>query len=123
MSWHFSRTCFPIYFLVVLLFSLINTPIAAQDSLRRETDSIAQTIPDTLLFKIQKAQSTITEINAANKKGYEVEVINERISNIQASISSVKKDFDTGKGNLETRSLLSYKLILKDVLTETNAIS
>lgn len=123
MSWHFSRTCFPIYFLVVLLFSLINTPIAAQDSLRRETDSIAQTIPDTLLFKIQKAQSTITEINAANKKGYEVEVINERISNIQASISSVKKDFDTGKGNLETRSLLSYKLILKDVLIETNAIS
>lgn len=123
MLWHFFKTSFPIYFVAVFAFSSVNAPVLAQDSLRRETDSIAQIIPDTLLFKIQKAQSTITEINAANKKGYEVDAINERVSNIQASISSVKKDFDTGKGNLETRNLLSYKLILKDVSTEINAIS
>ncbi|KQN35997.1 mechanosensitive ion channel protein [Pedobacter sp. Leaf41] len=94
----------------------------AQDSLKRAQDS-ARVIPDTLLFRIQTAQAAITEIYAANKKGYDVSAIQDRLAALGSSIASVKRDFGNGKGNAENRSLVSFKLILKDVQTELSAIS
>jgi len=94
----------------------------AQDSLKKAQDS-AQVIPDTLLFRIQTAQAAITEINAANKTGYDVSAIQDRLAALGSSIASVKRDFGNGKNNAENRSLVSFKLILKDVQTELSAIS
>ncbi|RZL18985.1 MAG: mechanosensitive ion channel [Pedobacter sp.] len=71
-------------------------------------------MPDTLLFKIQKAQSAITEVNAANKKGYNIEYLKNSLRNIQEDISPLQRDFKDSKNTIETKSLLSYSLILKD---------
>ncbi|WP_443946665.1 mechanosensitive ion channel family protein [Pedobacter sp. AW1-32] len=106
-------------FFFVLFFALTSR---AQDSLKNQVDSV-QVIPDTLLFRIQTAQAAITEINAANKKGYNAAEIQERLNTLKSSIASVKRDLDTGKDNTENRSLLSYKLILKDILTELTSVS
>jgi len=117
--------CIPPKYLLPFVFSIVvffTSSIKAQDSLQNQIDSV-QVIPDTLLFRIQTAQAAITEINAANKKGYNVADIQERLSTLKSSIASVKRDLDTGKDNTENRSLLSYKLILKDILSELSSLS
>ncbi|WP_295770074.1 mechanosensitive ion channel domain-containing protein [uncultured Mucilaginibacter sp.] len=91
-------------------------PAIAQDSAAVKTDS-ALTIPDTLLFKIQKAQAAITEINATNKRGYGIENIQNGLKEVRADVAPVKKDIDVARKVLDTKSLLSYNLILKDALT------
>lgn len=110
--------------LFILVFSLLvfSGTVKSQDSLKRVKDSI-QVIPDTLLFRIQTAQAAITEINAANKKGYGVSETKERLNILASSIASVKRDFNTGKESAENRSLVSYKLILKDIQTELSSLS
>ncbi|MCD8738986.1 mechanosensitive ion channel [Mucilaginibacter roseus] len=72
------------------------------------------TIPDTLLFKIQQAQAAITEINAANKKGYRIDDIKNGLNDVKTSISPVKADLAIPKKVIDTKSLLSYNLILKN---------
>lgn len=88
-------------------------PVCAQDSTK--TDS-AQTIPDTLLFRIQKAQAAITEINATNKRGYGIDNIRTGLVDVKQDIAPVKKDMDVPHKVIDAKSLLSYNLILKDAL-------
>ncbi|WP_316848729.1 mechanosensitive ion channel family protein [Pedobacter agri] len=108
----------------ILIFSMLifTGSVRSQDSLKRAKDSI-QVIPDTLLFRIQTAQAAITEVNAANKKGYGVLEVQERLNMLASSIASVRRDLNTGKQSTENRSLMSYKLILKDVQTELSSLS
>ncbi|WP_311950837.1 mechanosensitive ion channel family protein [Mucilaginibacter terrae] len=87
----------------------------AQDSTKAKTDT-AVTIPDTLLFKIQKAQAAITEINATNKRGFGIENIRDGLQSVRADVNPVKKDLDAARKVIDTKSLLSYNLILKDAL-------
>ncbi|WP_316807790.1 mechanosensitive ion channel family protein [Pedobacter agri] len=109
-------------FILALSILVFSGTVKSQDSLKRVKDSI-QVIPDTLLFRIQTAQAAITEINAANKKGYGVSETKERLKVLASSIASVKRDFNTGKESAENRSLVSYKLILKDIQTELSSLS
>ena len=76
----------------------------------------SQTIPDILLFRLQKAQAAITEINATNKRGYGINNIRSGLANVKSDIVPVKKDMDIPRKVIDTRSLLSYNLILKDAL-------
>lgn len=92
----------------IILFNLFGLSTYAQ-----KIDS-AQTIPDTLLFKIQKAQSLITEVNSANKKGYNLQVLSSALAGIQTSINPLKEEFKQKKTVIDAKSLLSYELILKD---------
>ncbi|CAM3695997.1 mechanosensitive ion channel family protein [Mucilaginibacter galii] len=97
---------------------LLVAPLAhAQDSTKTPTDS-AQTIPDTLLFRIQKAQAAITEINATNKRGYGIDNIRTGLAEVNKDIAPVKKDLDMARKVIDSKSLLSYNLILKDALTK-----
>lgn len=100
-------------FLVFFLLTWYSIPLSAQDNNPSIADS-AVTIPDTLLFKIQQAQSAITEVNAANKKGYNIAYLKNALRDIQADISPLQRDFKDSKDIIETKSLLSYSLILKD---------
>jgi len=100
-------------FLLFALLTFCFADIQAQETAVTKTDS-AITIPDTLLFKIQKAQSAITEVNAANKKGYNVEELKARLNEIQGDIKPLQRDFNDSKNKIETKSLISYGLILKD---------
>jgi potassium efflux system protein len=97
----------------LLLFA---TPNAyAQDSTKTPADS-AQTIPDTLLFRIQKAQAAITEINATNKRGYGIDNIRTGLYEVNQDVAPVKKDMAIARKVIDSKSLLSYNLILKDAL-------
>jgi len=87
----------------------------AQDSVYVKADT-AQTIPDTLLFRIQKAQAAITEINATNKRGFGIDNMRNGLAEVRADIGPVKNDMDAARKVIDTKSLLSYNLILKDAL-------
>jgi potassium efflux system protein len=97
-----------------LCFTVIQ-PAAAQDTVKSKTDT-AQTIPDTLLFRIQKAQAAITEINATNKRGYGIESMRTGLTAVNDDIAPVKKDMSVPRKVIDAKSLLSYNLILKDAL-------
>jgi len=79
----------------------------------QKTDS-AQTIPDTLLFKIQQAQAVITEVNAVNKKGYHLEELSASLQEVKENIAPLQLDFKRKNEKIDTKNLLSYELLLKD---------
>jgi potassium efflux system protein len=103
----------------LFLFALLTCSFCSadgQDNKLLSADS-SISIPDTLLFKIQKAQAAITEVNAANKKGYDIENLKSRLNDIQENIKPLQLDFKDSRNKLDTKSLLSYGLILKDAST------
>ncbi|OZI08586.1 mechanosensitive ion channel protein [Siphonobacter sp. BAB-5385] len=103
-----------------LLLLLSTLPVLAQDQVPILADSV-HAIPDTLLFKIQKAQAAITEINAANKKEYGVNRIQEGIEQAETTINPIKADLTTSGSTLHAKDLQSYSLILKDAQTKLTA--
>ena len=95
------------YLVLMLLLSCSHFLFAQQ------TDS-AQTIPDTLLFKIQQAQVVISEVNATNKKGYNLNSLADALQEVRQSINGLQQDFKKSGNNIDTKNLLNYELILKD---------
>ncbi|GAB3995030.1 hypothetical protein GCM10028807_34100 [Spirosoma daeguense] len=103
--------------LVVSLFSwLIIGPTQAQDTTKPIRPEVVQTIPDTLLFKIQKAQSVITEVKAANKRGYGVSRIRNGLANVKANVSPIAADIQRNRKKIDAKSLTNYSIILNDGL-------
>lgn len=98
---------------LLTLFVFTFSQLPAQNTSVQSADS-AITIPDTLLFKIQKAQSAITEVNAANKKGYNIPYLRNTLNDIRSNIAPLQRDFKDSNQTIETKSLISYGLILKD---------
>ncbi|MFW0717872.1 mechanosensitive ion channel family protein [Pedobacter sp. N23S346] len=110
-------------FLSFILSSLVfaSSFCKGQNTENRTVDS-AKTIPDTLLFKLQSAQSAITEINAVNKKGYDVEGIRRQIDAVKENVNPLVKAFKA-KDDLDTKNLLSFNLILRDADTKLKGIT
>jgi potassium efflux system protein len=107
------------YFSALLTSLLLITATAqslAQDTIR--TKFAGQSIPDTLLFKIQKAQSVITEIKAANKKGYGIAHIRAGLANVKTNIAPVSADLKATKNVNDAKNLTNYGLILSDAQTK-----
>ncbi|GAB4022391.1 hypothetical protein GCM10028808_70010 [Spirosoma migulaei] len=104
--------------LVILSLWLITVavPAGAQDTTKTKTTSSGQTIPDTLLFKIQKAQSVITEIKAANKKGYGIARIRSGLATVKSNVAPVAADLRTNRKTIDSKNLANYGLILNDAL-------
>jgi potassium efflux system protein len=109
------------FFLLLSLFYLSFSQVAeAQTSPQLKTDS-GRTIPDTLLFKLQKAQAAITEVNAANEKGFESAEIRADLAVIQQNMAPIKKDLASPRRVIEPKTLISYNLILKDAQNKLGA--
>ncbi|MDN3586248.1 mechanosensitive ion channel [Pedobacter aquatilis] len=115
---------FKIIIQLIIFGATISFQIQAQEPTvtNVRTDSV-KAIPDTLLFRIQSAQSAITEINAANKKGYSLQSFQRRINSITEDITPLKKAFGIKGEQIDTKSLMSYDLILKDADIRLKAIS
>lgn len=112
---YIKRNFLHLVFLVMMAlasFALMPPTAAAQN--KPAISDTVNAIPDTLLFKLQQAQAAITDINAANKKGYRIDDIKSGLNDVKTSISPVKKDLAIPKKVIDTKSLLSYNLILKD---------
>lgn len=96
-----------------IVLSLSGSGLYAQTTPHLQSDS-GQSIPDTLLFKLQKGQAAITEINAANTKGYGSAEVRADLANIREDIDPIKKDIRTARKVLDPKTLISYNLILKN---------
>lgn len=101
------------FFVLLLLLVISNTTISAQIKLTLKNDS-GQSIPDTLLFRLKKAQGAIAEINAANKNGYGTEQIKTDLAGVRNNIAPIKTDLNTHSRVIEPKNLISYNLILKN---------
>jgi potassium efflux system protein len=96
--------------LLVFFFLLNGAAMAASGY--QTTDSIS-TIPDTLLFRIQKAQGAIAEINAANKKGYGTARIANDLTKLISDIEPIKEQLNRNS-IINKKNLLSYQLVLRE---------
>ncbi|QKZ14379.1 mechanosensitive ion channel family protein [Spirosoma sp. KUDC1026] len=105
------------FFINCLLFVLLLpavTSLQAQDSTNILSPEARQSIPDTLLFKIQKAQSVITEVKAAGRRGYGVARIRAGLADVKTNINPIQNDVKLHKENIDSKSLANYRLILDD---------
>ncbi|MCF2487654.1 mechanosensitive ion channel family protein [Dyadobacter sp. CY347] len=96
---------------------LLSLRIAAQDTTKKATRSIA--IPDTLLFRIEKAQAVITQINAANKKGYDSDVIKKELVGVKRNVDQIQAAVGVESAIPSSKDLQNYKLMLTDVQQRT----
>ncbi|GAB4024806.1 hypothetical protein GCM10028773_48500 [Spirosoma koreense] len=71
-------------------------------------------IPDTLLFKIQRAQSVITDIKASGKKGYGTTRIRTELADVKSNVAPVARDVQTHRKTIDAKTLSNYGLILND---------
>ncbi|TWR31117.1 mechanosensitive ion channel [Mucilaginibacter pallidiroseus] len=85
----------------------------AQTTVGLKTDS-GTSIPDTLLFKLQKAQGVVTQINAANKKGYAAEKVRSEIVDIKNNVAPIQTDLGVRGKIIDPKTLISYNLILNN---------
>lgn len=100
-------------FLVLLLLLLTPVIIRAQNGVKLAADS-SSTIVDTLLFKIQTAQSAVNEIDAYNGKPKDIDRIRKDFNALQNDLKPVKEDLEDSSKAIDKKSLLSYQLLLKD---------
>ncbi|PRY47173.1 mechanosensitive ion channel-like protein [Spirosoma oryzae] len=92
----------------------------SEQALAQDTTQIpvaGQSIPDTLLFKIQKAQSAITELKSAGKRGYGVTRIRAGLADVKASIAPIVADVNLHKLAIDPKVIANYRLILNDAQT------
>ncbi|ADB42019.1 mechanosensitive ion channel family protein [Spirosoma linguale] len=101
--------------LVLVLFQVVTVPSVAQDTAAKEIP-LPQTIPDTLLFKIQKAQSVISQIKASNKRKYGISRIRSGLADVKANLAPIVADMRAHGQEVDTKNLVNYSLILNDGL-------
>ncbi|TWR25517.1 mechanosensitive ion channel [Mucilaginibacter achroorhodeus] len=97
---------------VLLLLNIVSINIAFAQVPTLKSDS-GQTLPDTLLFRMQRAQAAITEINAANKDGYNTLTARQTLKDIRQNVQPIKEDLDIKERIIEPKILSNYQLILK----------
>lgn len=112
--------CFFACWLIISLF-LSHLPTQAQDTASILSPESGQQIPDTLLFRIQKAQSIITEVKAAGRRGYGVARIRADLAQVQANVTPIQDDIKRQDANTDAKSLANYRLILNDAQTKLSA--
>ncbi|MGI4749721.1 MAG: mechanosensitive ion channel family protein [Janthinobacterium lividum] len=95
-------------------FIVIKNPAFGQEKtpVKTASDTVA-TIPDTLLFRIERAQNAITQINTHNKNGYNLAQIRTDLPDIKVNVAEIKEDILGTSRILEIKTLLSYQSILK----------
>jgi small-conductance mechanosensitive channel len=103
---------FKIYWVLIFTILIAFRAVQAQDT--ANVPLAGQRIPDTLLFKIQKAQSIITEIKSAGKKGYGITRIRSGLANVNTNVAPILTDVKLHKKSIDAKSLANYRLILTD---------
>lgn len=116
MSYHrFVNYC------LFILLTAAYLPLSAQDTARILSPGPGQSIPDTLLFKIQKAQSIIAEVKSAGRRGFVVTRIRAGLTDVQTNVTPIQNDVKLHKAKIDAKSLANYRLILNDAQTKLTA--
>jgi len=97
----------------LFLFIFLNSPILAQtDSARNGSVKV---IPDTLLFRLEKVQAEITQINAANKKGYDAEKFKINLAQARTNLDQISESIKVSNPLPASKDLLNYRIMLTDL--------
>ena len=112
-----SYFCFSKILVLLLISVFFNDPVvlAQIDS----SKSAAKVIPDTLLFRLEKVQAAIVQINAANKKGYNLGKIREDLAGTKISLEQIKRTLQVTNALPETKDLVNYRIMLSDIQKNT----
>ncbi|WP_419698783.1 mechanosensitive ion channel family protein [Mucilaginibacter sp. NFX135] len=109
-----------IYLLFLLIAGcFVPTVSQAQNQVSLKSDS-GQSIPDTLLFRLQKAQAAITQVNAANTRGYGSAKVRGDLDAIRKDIWPIAKDLSVPGKVPDPKTLSSYNLILNNSQQKLN---
>jgi potassium efflux system protein len=104
---------------IFILFFTVCTTVKAQNT-NISPDSSA-VIPDTLLFRLEKYQAAITQINALNKKGYDREKIKNELAKIQLNVSQIDSAMQVNKTIPDNQNLVNYRMMLTDAEVKTDS--
>lgn len=105
------------YIALLLLWTASIGFLSAQNKNTPVDSSVV--IPDTLLFRLEKYQAAITEMNGANKKGYDAGKIRQELTQIQQNVAQIDSAMQVTKTVPENKTLLNYRLMLTDAQTKT----
>jgi len=106
------------FFTALFLVLFISCGFSAAQTKNTPADS-SNAIPDTLLFRLEKYQSAITEMNGANKKGYDAARIRQELAQIQTNVAQIDSAMQITKTIPDNKTLLNYRLMLTDAQTKT----
>ncbi len=83
------------------------------DKLAR-ADSVIE-IPDTLLVRIEQAQTAVNQIYTTNKGGFQIDQIRRGLPEVKNDINEIKNDILGSDKIPDTKTLISYQSLLKDI--------
>jgi potassium efflux system protein len=104
-------------FIFLILILLSGSFLFAQDK-NVPVDS-STVIPDTLLFRLEKYQAAINDMNGLNKKGYDGDKIRDLLRNIKANVTQIDSAMQVDKTIPDAKNLLNYRLMLTDAQLKT----
>ena len=117
----FLSTAFIRIFYILTSFAgllLIHPTVTAQvDSSRNISQNL---IPDTLLFRLEKVQAAIAQINAANKKGYNLGKIRSGLEGTKANVNQIKATLQVNNPLPPSKDLANYRIMLNDIQKNTS---
>ena len=104
-------------FLIVLLLVSSGSFLLAQN--KNFLPDSSAVIPDTLLFRLEKYQAAINEMNGANRKGYDRDKIRALLKNIKNNVAQIDSAMQVDKTVPDSKNLLNYRLMLTDAQLKT----
>ncbi|KAA6431577.1 hypothetical protein FEM33_25050 [Dyadobacter flavalbus] len=107
------------FFLILLIFSTCAVSFTAHAQRSDSTVKKGIVIPDTLLFKIEQAQAVITQINAANTKGYNSGNIRRELKTIKGNVGHIQRALADTEAIPNNKDLLNFRIMLTDVQQKT----
>ncbi len=110
-------------FRLLLLCVLVCLDIFSQAQQNKTIDTTGfGNIPDTLLFRIQKAQAVIAEVNTQNKKSYGIIKNRDLITEIKANTDPINTDMKTTGKVVDSKTLSEYSYIVNDAEAKLNTL-
>jgi potassium efflux system protein len=104
------------FLILVLLVSSGSFLLAQNKNFLPDSSAV---IPDTLLFRLEKYQAAINEMNGANKKGYDRDKIRALLKNIKNNVAQIDSAMQVDKTVPDSKNLLNYRLMLTDAQLKT----
>lgn len=104
--------------LICFACSLIFTDVLAQRP--QPFPDSTDIIPDTLLFRLEKVQAAINQVNADNKKGYNLNGISKNLRTVKASLADIDDAMKVENNLPDVKDLLNYRMILSDISKNTD---
>lgn len=105
--------------LIGFLLLAINIVSIAQTPVPKDTSAV---IPDTLLFRIEKYQALVNEINTTNKRNFDLVKLRSELLRHQANVAQVDTAMQVEKTLPDHKNLLNYRLMLTDAQQRTDLL-